>query len=136
MQAQVGGKFTRSVFKQKYIELATTPQEFTNLTSHNFNAIVKWISRYYNPNLVPTNANQSSLNNIIELIKEDLQDVKSNPEYTKILKSILHNLQYGFAKNYGDVNSLVREYLANKQDGVTEDLVITLKLNVLILRIY
>ena len=120
-QAQVGGKFTRSIFKQKYIELATTPQEFTNLTSHNFNAIVKWISRYYNPNLVPTNANQSPLNNIIELIKEDLQDVKSNPEYTKILKSILHNLQYGFAKNYGDVNSLVREYLANKRDGVTED---------------
>ena len=118
-ESQIGGNFARSVFKAKYLELATTPQGFNNLASHNFNSVVRWIVQNYNPNVIPTAPQQSQLNNIIELIKEDLQDVKSNPEYTKILKSILHNLTHGFNKNLGDAYNLVAEHLRNEASGLT-----------------
>lgn len=116
-QGQPGANFVRSIFKQKYIDIATSPQSFNNLASNNFISIVRWIIDNYNPNIIPTSNKVSSLNNIIKLINDDILDVKSNPEYIKILKDIKHNLKRGFTKNFADAVSSLEEYLKNKQNN-------------------
>lgn len=117
-EGRVGGKFTRTIFRDKYRELAATPQDFTNLTSIEFIAICKKIKSKFNVNVNPTSETQSFMYGIRQLVEEDLIDIKSNKNYNKTLKYILHNLKYGFNKNYASVLSLVEEYLRNNKSGI------------------
>lgn len=118
-QGTIGGNFERSIFKSKYREIMATPQDFTNLTSPIFPKIVKWIYQNYTPSVRPNAAKQSYLHNIMQLIEQDLNDVKSNQEYRKVLKTLRHNLKYGFNKNLTTAFNLVGEYLISRDKGQT-----------------
>lgn len=117
-EGRIGGDFTRSIFRDKYRELAATPQDFTNLTSIEFISICKKIKSKFNINVNPTSETQSFMYGVRQLVEEDLIDIKSNKNYNKTLKYILHNLKYGFNKNYASVLSLVEEYLRNNKSGI------------------
>lgn len=112
-EAQVGHSFARSIFRNKYQELLTTPQDFDNLASKKFINTAKLIKLACNIDFNPNSDNQGLLVNITRLLDADSQIVDDNNPYAQLSKELSYKFKTKFRKLYNDLINNIVEYIRN-----------------------
>lgn len=109
-ETQIRGNFNRSLMRDKYLEIATYPQSYTNLSSEDYIKLAKVVNINFNIVFNPEKNKQPILANIIDLLKKDSKYSDSTNEYKKLANDLAYLFNKGYNRTYDSFRANILEY--------------------------